>query len=504
MSTQLTASGPITLKTINPGILRADYAVRGKLAALAAQIRVDLGNGTHKWPFNRIVSLNLGNPQGCGQKPLTFFRQVLALLEYPELLELAEAGELGDAFPQDTRTRASALLRAVGSIGAYSSNYGYQCVREAVAEYISKRDGFPSVPEDIFLTCGAFEGMLISMTLLSGGHMQQPGERVGVLLPVPFYPVYRALLITLDLVPIFYHLDEQEGWKVRGKSSLENVIADARNQGIVPRCIVVINPSNPTGTVSSQANLETIIELSAEQNLVLLADEVYQENLFPGYTFVSCKAALRRVQTTRSSQDTRYSSLQLISLHSVSKGMVGEGGQRGGYFEAIGFPSEVREQLQKLITYMLQPASAGQILVDLMVNPPAPGQESYPLYKQEHTAVYNRLQRQADALDKAFEQMPGVHCARAQGAIYHFPRVGLPPAAVRAAKEMGETPDVWYCKKLLEATGVCVVPGSGFGMSDGSEDGKIWFRISFLDDETGWIGAMDRFQRQLLERYAGK
>lgn len=50
--------------------------------------------------------------------------------------------------------------------------------------------------------------------------------------------------------------------------------------------------------------------------------------------------------------------------------MVGEGGQRGGYLEAIGFPPEIHEQIRKLITYTLQPATAGQILVDLMVDTP--------------------------------------------------------------------------------------------------------------------------------------
>lgn len=53
--------------------------------------------------------------------------------------------------------------------------------------------------------------------------------------------------------------------------------------------------------------------------------------------------------------------------------------------------------------------------------------------------------------------MPGVYCAQAQGAIYHFPRIELPEGAVEAAREADEAPDVWYYKKLLESTGVCVV-----------------------------------------------
>lgn len=475
--------------------------MRGKIAELAGRIRDELASGKSEWPFKRVVSLNLGNPQGCGQKPLTFFRQVLALLEYPRLLGLAETGQLGDIFPDDVVARARCLLQATGSIGAYSSNQGIRTVRDSVAAYISKRDGYPSSADDIFLTCGAFEGMLVSMTLLSGSHLRQKSERAGVLLPVPFYPVYRALLITLDLIPIYYHLDQQNGWKAPGKASMAEIIEQARCQGLTPRCLIIINPSNPTGTVYGKADLEALVELAAEENLMLLADEVYQENVFPGQEFVSCKSVLRSLQATRSLDDPRYASLQLISLHSVSKGMVGEGGQRGGYFEVVGFSPEIHEQIQKLVTYMLQPATAGQILVDLMVNPPKPGHESYPLYKGEYDAIYNRLRRQADALDRAYERMPSVDCAQAQGAIYHFPRVDLPAAALAAAKEAGEGPDLWYCRKLLEATGVCVVPGSGFGMSDGSKDGRIWYRISFLDDREEWIEAMTLFHHRLMDTY---
>jgi aspartate/methionine/tyrosine aminotransferase len=46
--------------------------------------------------------------------------------------------------------------------------------------------------------------------------------------------------------------------------------------------------------------------------------------------------------------------------------------------------------------------------------------------------------------------------------------VTLPPKAVEAAKEAGQAPDVFYAFHLLEATGICVVPGSGFGQLPGT------------------------------------
>lgn len=53
------------------------------------------------------------------------------------------------------------------------------------------------------------------------------------------------------------------------------------------------------------------------------------------------------------------------------------------------------------------------------------------------------------------------------GAMYSFPQIRLPPRAIEAAKKAGKVPDVFYCIKLLEATGMSTVPGSGFGQKEG-------------------------------------
>lgn len=51
--------------------------------------------------------------------------------------------------------------------------------------------------------------------------------------------------------------------------------------------------------------------------------------------------------------------------------------------------------------------------------------------------------------------------------MYSFPQIRLPPKAIEAAKRAGKVPDVFYCLKLLEATGISTVPGSGFGQKEG-------------------------------------
>ena len=65
----------VTKKTMNPSVIKAEYAVRGAIAIRAEELRDDLEAGK-KLPFDSVVSCNIGNPQQLDQKPLTYLRQV--------------------------------------------------------------------------------------------------------------------------------------------------------------------------------------------------------------------------------------------------------------------------------------------------------------------------------------------------------------------------------------------------------------------------------------------
>lgn len=66
-------------------------------------------------------------------------------------------------------------------------------------------------------------------------------------------------------------------------------------------------------------------------------------------------------------------------------------------------------------------------------------------------------------LEDAFNNLEGVTCNKAEGAMYLFPRIALPQKAIKAAEAANTAPDAFYCRELLNATGIVVVPGSGFG-----------------------------------------
>jgi alanine transaminase len=132
----------LSLTSINPHVLKAEYAVRGLIPQRAEQLRARIAAGDGaSLPFKDVIFANIGNPQQLDQKPLTFFRQVASLLEYPALLDHAEALE-GLGYPVDVVERARRLLSEVKSVGAYSNSAGVPGIKKSVAEFI-ERKSFP-------------------------------------------------------------------------------------------------------------------------------------------------------------------------------------------------------------------------------------------------------------------------------------------------------------------------------------------------------------------------
>ncbi|KAI3881390.1 hypothetical protein MKX03_000845 [Papaver bracteatum] len=453
-STAMSYPNSVTIDSINPKVLKCEYAVRGAIVNQAQKLQEEIKENPGSHPFDEILYCNIGNPQSLGQQPITFFREVLALCDHPVILDKSETQGL---FSADSIERSWQILDQMPgrATGAYSHSQGVKCLRDAVAAGIAARDGFPADPNDIFLTDGASPAVHMMMQLLISS------EKDGVLCPIPQYPLYSASIALHggSLVP--YYLDEATGWGLE-VSELKKQLEDAKSKGITVRSLVVINPGNPTGQVLAEENQRAIVEFCKKENLVLLADEVYQENVYvEDKSFHSFKKVAR-------SMGYGEKDISLVSFQSVSKGYHGECGKRGGYMEVTGFSPEVREQIYKVASVNLCSNISGQILASLVMNPPKVGDESFESYSGEKNGILSSLARRAKALEDAFNKLEGVTCNKAEGAMYLFPRIRLPQNAIKAAEAAKTAPDAFYAKRLLEATGIVVVPGSGFGQVPGT------------------------------------
>jgi alanine transaminase len=130
----------LNIDNINPHVRAAKYAVRGELAVKSEEYRAALLNGPAVGlPFKEVISANIGNPQQLDQKPITFFRQVLSILENPALLEKADVLVNHLGYKPDVLERAKRLLAQVGSVGAYSASNGVPAIRQSIAEFLESR-----------------------------------------------------------------------------------------------------------------------------------------------------------------------------------------------------------------------------------------------------------------------------------------------------------------------------------------------------------------------------
>ncbi|KAH8387619.1 hypothetical protein KR093_008190 [Drosophila rubida] len=442
----------LNLDNINPNFIVMEYAVRGPLVIRAGEIEKELEKGVKK-PFDQVIRANIGDCHAMGQKPLTFLRQLLALTLEPRLLNSPD-------YPDDVKERACALLSSCqgGSMGAYTDSAGLEYVRRQVADFIKERDcGIESDYLNIYLTGGASPGIKSILSLL---HCHVDNKTPGVMVPIPQYPLYSATIAEYGMCKIDYYLDEDNKWGLNCKE-LQRAFDEAKGD-CQPRALVIINPGNPTGQVLSRQNIEEIIKFAYDNQVLLLADEVYQANVYDKDSeFHSFKKVMYEMGEP-------YRSQELVSFLSVSKGYLGECGIRGGYMEVINMCPKVKAMLTKSITASLCSTTAGQVAVSALVNPPRPGEPSYELYNKEKTAVLSALKERAELVHKTFCSFEGYSVNPVQGAMYVFPRIDLPPKAVEAAKAKKMAPDALYAFELLESTGICVVPGSGFGQLPGT------------------------------------
>lgn len=460
------------------------------MALKAASVQKNLQTNPSSFSFKSLISCNIGNPQALGQKAITFIRQVSAAVTHPPLMDIP------GVFPSDVIIRAKAYLantdRSCG-IGAYTDSHGLSLVKEEVAHFIASRDGFPCNPNDLALTTGASEGVKRVIQAL----MASPDD--GIMISAPQYPLYACSITISGGHSVFYELDEENRWTIDIYELIRSY-DDASARGIRVRGIVVINPGNPVGAVLDKEVIRNIIRFANERNLLIFADEVYQANIYSeSKQFHSFKKCLRELQ--RDSSTGEFDLQQLVSFHTVSKGIIGECGMRGGYVEIVGFSEPMALQMRKLAASTLSSNTLGQVVVGLMVNPPKKGDESYPLYAQETSEIFASLKRRADKLYKQLNQLEGVSCQPIEGALYAFPTITLPQRALKEAKRRGIPADEMYCLDMVEEAGIVTVPGSGFGQKSNS----LHFRTTILPSEKEIDEVVERlglFHKRFLEKWA--
>lgn len=436
-----------------------------------------------KFPFDKITQLNIGNPQVLGQKPFTFIREVLACC-------ISDTPKNKEIYSKDVIDRADSYLSKIGNraVGAYTDSPGFRTVIKEVEAFIEKRDNVEVDPSHIYLVNGASEGIATILRLI----LSDPED--GVMIPIPQYPIYSALITKFGGNIVGYYLDEETGWSLSVKE-LERSYKEATQNGTKIRGIVVINPGNPTGQVLEEENMKEVLQFAHKKNIMFLADEVYQRNIYVDKTFCSARKALKNLGEPYNSE------LELCSFHSLSKGLLGECGLRGGYMECHNFDKYALEQVYKAKAVNLCSNSIGQIGIGLMVNPPTEetaSPETVEQYKEEEKATFEGLQTRAKLLTTRLNAIAGITCTELEGAMYAFPKINFPQGYIAKALAEGKKPDLKYCLDVLEETGIMIVPGSGFGQKEGTYHFRITNLISTTEEMDKALDKLEKITNRIM------
>ncbi|GFT05171.1 alanine aminotransferase 1 [Nephila pilipes] len=444
---------------INQNLRHMEFPWPSLVVSRGNEIEKEIKMG-RKYPFKEVIHAHAGDPQGMGQKPVTFFQQIVSLCINPSLLQ-------SEFFPSDVKERAMAILENCrgNSIGSYTDCTGMKLVRQQVAKFIQSRDGVPASYEDIFLSSGATDALRIVLYLFINSTRDKPP---GVMVPIPQYPLFSSTVTEYGMYQISYYLDEEKQWAL-DVSELRRAVSEAKPY-CEPKVLVIINPGNPSGFVMSRDDIENIIKFAYEENLFILADEVYQYNVYdPDLKFYSFKKILTEMGPP-------YSTIELSSFMSASKGYMGECGARSGYCEIVNLDNQVKEMLVKLLSGRMCPSLLGQVIMYCITNPPQSDEPSHDLFEKEKNSILQSLKERAEFCYKKFNSVEGLSCNKVVGAMYVYPRIYLSQKALKKASELDLRPDEFYALEMLLDCGVCIIPGCLFGQRPQT----YHFRLTFL------------------------
>ncbi|MQA29766.1 MAG: aminotransferase class I/II-fold pyridoxal phosphate-dependent enzyme [Luteitalea sp.] len=309
----------------------------------------------------------------------------------------------------------------------YGPSAGLASAREAVAAEHTAH-GWPIDPDRVLITAGTSEGIELALTALLDADSE-------VLVPMPTYPLYTAVVAKLGARSLYYRTDPERGW-TPDLDHLAAIVTPAT------RALVIIDPNNPTGATYPASVRRALLEFAEGHGLAILADEVYADLGYEGP--VSPLGGFNP-------------DAPVISFSSLSKAYLAPGWRTG--WMAIG-RSPALDDVAGAIRKLADGRLCSTVPMQYAVTAALTGDRSH---QQRFRAA---LKTRATLTGDSLRAMAGVSCMTPTAGFYAMPKVALPP---------GRT-DEDYVLGLLRATGVLCVYGSGFGLppSEG------YLRIVFL------------------------
>lgn len=373
---------------------------------------------------------------------------------YRKSLELEAGGEkilklntgnpaaFGFKMPESVK---NALIENIGFSLGYTDVRGTAAAREAILSYHESK-GIKNISiDDIYTGNGVSEiASMISTVLIN------PGDEV--LLPLPCYSLWHNEILLRDGVPVFYNCDEKNSW-APDVNHIKKLISPKT------KAILIINPNNPTGALYSDKTLREIADIAEKNNLIVLADEIYDRLLFDGKKHKTFASFSENVTT--------------VTMNGLSKSHCLCGFRCGWLVLSGPRKKEINDALIKVASMRLCPGALMQQIIPVA------------LKDTQYTENFvKELDKRRKAVFSALDEIKEISYVKNEGGFYIFPKIH---------REILN--DKKFAYDLLCTKQILIVPGSGF-----SYDNSDHFRIVMLPDEktlTTAIGKIGEFVREM-------
>jgi aspartate aminotransferase len=319
----------------------------------------------------------------------------------------------------------------------YTPASGIFEAREAVAGFVSRTLKTEVDPTEVVLVPGSKNVLLF--TLLA---CVEPGDEV--IVPDPGYPAYASQVNFIGAVPKPVTLREESGFRM-DLDELASLITPKT------RMLIVNTPQNPTGGVLTEEDIKFVCDLAHKHDLLLVSDEIYSQLVY-GFHHVSPLSHSGMRERT-------------VLMDGLSKSYAMTGWR-------LGYAVAPKALAAKLDTLMINSSSCAAAFTQMAAIEALSSPESEHAVARMVKVFEHRRNLVVDGLNA----IPGMRCARPQGAFYAFPNI-----------EGTGFDEHELADRLLSEAGVAVLPGTAFGHA-----GKGFIRLAYTQSEDELKLGLDR------------
>lgn len=332
----------------------------------------------------------------------------------------------------------------------YSPVPGYPALREAICAKLKNENGLDYTPAQISCSNGAKQCVCNAVMALAG-----KGDEV--IIPAPYWVSYPQMVLLADATPVYIEAGIEQDFKITPEQ-LEAAITPAT------RAIILCSPSNPTGSVYTQEELEGLAEvLRRHERVIVISDEIYEHINYIGAhaSIASCEGMKERT----------------VIINGVSKAYAMTG-WRIGFLAGPDWIVKACNKLQG--QYTSGPCSVSQVAAT----------EAFAGPQDCVEEMRQAFERRKNLIVELTKEIPGLEVNNPTGAFYLFPKCSSYFGKTDGTHVINNSMD--FAMYLLEVGQVATVGGDAFGSPE-------CFRMSYATSDENIVEAIRRIKEALAK-----